>query len=238
MHKPIVNAISDKEFIEIVQSSETMTELSLKLGFKQKAGGDSIKRIKDRMKKLNIQMKEKTKTKKEIQDEQSLKMTKPEKIIFNKTDDGDIKISVNFTNSNEVGLVGEKHFEFMCARYGIKFFKEISASLPYDYIIILNGEFKKVQVKTSEHISEGKIIFQTTHGRYISDKKVLKNYLKDDVDLFYLYSIELDTGFIIESTDDNPSTMTINLDTYSGQSRVRYAGEYTFKKFLQKYLDI
>lgn len=239
MHRPIVNAISDEDFKNIVESSQTMTELSLKLGFKHKAGGEAIKRIKTRMEKLNIKMKEKPKSKKEILLEKMKQMqpARLEKITFSKDKDNEIKIDVNFSNSNEVGLVGEKNFEFMCARYGINFFKELTSALPYDYLILLGDEFKKVQVKTSEKIKDNKLAFENKHGRYIADKKELYTYSKEDVDLFYLYSIELDTAFVVESTEKNPGIIYINLDADSGRSNVRYANDYTFKNFLKNYYE-
>ena len=58
----------------------------------------------------------------------------------------------NYDCSTLKGLVGEKYFEFLCAKNQIPCFRANSDVDGYDYLIKLKDSFKKVQVKTKEFL--------------------------------------------------------------------------------------
>ena len=59
MNKDKIYAVSDEEFINIVKNSNSISEISRKLGFAHKPGERSTARIRERIKTLNLEIKQK-----------------------------------------------------------------------------------------------------------------------------------------------------------------------------------
>lgn len=64
---------------------------------------------------------------------------------------------------------------------------------PYDLIAIKNNKIVKIQVKTTESVKDGKMIFNLTSRNYYVDKK----YTEDDADIFYLYCLETEKSYLL-----------------------------------------
>lgn len=178
MHKAIVNSLTDEEFSQIINSSSSFKEAAKKMGFAHEPGKGSKEKIRLRMKKLNLNFPKKEKI---------------EKVT---------KVSL-YSGGKEIGFVGEKAFEFLCAKNKIDFFREPSDSKPYDYIIKLKDGFKTLQVKTTEFSDNGVAIFKLDKSRTEKkdDKLVYtrKVYKEDDkIDYFFLYCIETDDAFLLD----------------------------------------
>lgn len=195
MNKDLVYSVSDSEFKKIVRESYYLNQVGKKLGFKHTPGGRSKKRISERMESLNLSLKKLP--------------PKPE----------ELKRDSNYGNTKDVGFVGEKYFEYECAKNNIIFLKTSSDNLPYDYLIWTNDGFKKVQVKTAEFLKSGgtRAVFNFRKGNYYTGHA--RNYSKEDTDLFYLFSIEGEMSFLIDFKKDLYA-ITIRLDHENSRQNV------------------
>lgn len=90
-------------------------------------------------------------------------------------------------NTKDKGLIGESYFIYLCSLYGIRVLEPRGDNCPYDFVIELNGEFKRVQVKSSTFSKNGSTIFGVAKS---PSYKVEEAYTKEDCDLFFLYDIE------------------------------------------------
>ena len=173
MNKPIVDSIEDQKFIEIVKSSFSINDVAKKIGFKHTPGGESKKKIKERMQKLGVTLCEKDKV-----------------ITYH-------NIPSSYNSTSELGLIGEKYFEYLCAKHAIPCLKPILDIYGYEYMICVGEKYLKIQIKTSEYIktSNGVIEFSLTRGNPMTNKTKYDN----NVDYFFLYCVEKDMALLYKN---------------------------------------
>ena len=92
------------------------------------------------------------------------------------------------------GDIAEKLFELECIRRCIPIYAPINSATRDDYVIVIDGEFKKVQIKYIS-LSNSLISISFAKGQNGRDK-VLK-YTKDEIDLFFVYCPDLDEWYDI-----------------------------------------
>ena len=62
------------------------------------------------------------------------------------------------SKNKQIGIIGEQILIAEFIKHGINVLLPVGDNSPYDIVIELNGIFYKVQVKTTEHIKNGKMI--------------------------------------------------------------------------------
>lgn len=216
MNKAIVYALKDDEFMSIIQDSYNINEAGRKMGFAHEPGKTSKEKIRARMKELNISFKKKEKDVIQIEEK------------------------ISQYNAYEIGFIGEKAFEFLCAKNKLEFFRESTDNKPFDYLINLNNEYKKVQIKTAEFSQNGKIEFYLNKTRIKSDGDKLKyshqKYSIDILDYFFLYCIETNQGFLVNIKEvNNKSMLTIRLNESLNkqEKKCNFAEKYSFENVLK-----
>lgn len=116
---------------------------------------------------------------------------------------------MNRRNENPIkkGDLAEKLFELECVNRDIPIFAPVNSASRVDYIVQLEGEFKKVQIK---YISsyENKIAISFTknqNGRRDkeTDKPLYKKYTADEIDLYMVYCPDTSKWYSIPMTYAN-----------------------------------
>ena len=228
MHKSLVD-IPVEEFIELVSNSSNINELGIKLGFSDRPGKSSREKIKKRMDLLeldfsNIETKEENPEKIKIE-------KKPEKI----------KIEIGH-NMKDIGNIGEAYFQYECLKNDIPISKVIGENRPYEFVVEFGkNNFKKIQVKTSSVFENGKSIFYLRKTNIKKQKYSMESYSEGDLDYYYLYSLVLECGYLVEFKNAGDS-ITIRKDIKyngynDGQNSVKKHDEYLFKNVLLKILE-
>jgi len=179
MHKDLVNKKTDIEFSQIVENSSSIFEVAKKIGFSHSPGENSKKKIKDRIKNLG------------------LVLGKMKNTEFSER----IEINEHFYNCKDIGNVGVAKFILECVEFGLIVSSPFGDNSPYDFILDLNGELKKIQVKTTSVYDSGVSIFRTVKSYRINKKNISTKYKKSEIDYFYCYSIPLKEGYFIKSDD-------------------------------------
>lgn len=98
-------------------------------------------------------------------------------------------------NSKRIGNIGEARILSEFVKWGIPIYVQFGDTEKADYIADFNGKLNKIQVKTTESLSNDKSYFtvrlyslSTKNG-----KQIKVRYSKEDVDYFGIYCIESDT---------------------------------------------
>ena len=135
-------------------------------------------------------------------------------------------------NSKRIGNIGE-------AAVLAKFVeKEIPVYLPFgdnekaDLIIDINNTLLKVQVKTSNRLDQGSLIFNTRSSRGLSSSTVL--YSEEDIDLYACYSLITKEIYILYRKDFSQGLTSLRIEeSKNNQTKnVNFAKDYTLDKFL------
>lgn len=220
MNKPIWTNMSDDEFMEIVNKSKSMDEIGRALGFKHRPGSSSRKKIKDRI--ASISNKEKVNCI-DYKDYNNLRKHQPRESNFKKTTD--------------LGTVGEKYLEFICAKMQIPIMRPISDTVNFDHVILINNRFLRIQVKTTEFLENklGDITFMLRHGNDRTTK--CEKYSIGDFDYFFLFCNETNESFLIPFDKERQSIVLRErknaIYTYNTSN---YKDEYTFEKVISTLL--
>lgn len=132
------------------------------------------------------------------------------------------------SHSKTIGIIGEQVLISEFIKKGFNVLTPIGDNLPYDFVVELEGRFIKIQVKTTEKVIDGCMIFQTNHSNPYT--RVNHKYSKSEIDYFGLYCIE--NGFIglipIEECDSKAIKLRM-VDTKNHQRKhVRFASDYQF----------
>ena len=105
----------------------------------------------------------------------------------------------DFNNQYEwaawLGNYGEDKFLERCSRKNINCHKA-SKSLRYDFVIEINGKFKKVQVK-SISLEQGRTIHRAPLSTHHTKSGNRMKYTKDEIDFFALYLYENDEVYLV-----------------------------------------
>ncbi len=117
----------------------------------------------------------------------------------------------------------------------VKVSKPFGDNLPYDFILDVYGELIKVQVKTArpKKHSTNVIEYNTISTRVNAKGNYKKYYTEGDIDLFLIYSYEVDEVYVMSNCGLR-SRGTFNLEyPCTGQkSNIRLAENFTLDKFL------
>lgn len=229
MHKPIVYSISDNDFKEIVASSISVDEVARKLGFAGKPGSASRSKIKSRMDNLHIKLGVSP-----SEDDTSQNDITSRKEFMDNYKDNKKRVhqKSNFDKTSDLGVVGEKYFEYLCAKNRIPCMRPISDTSFYDYVIYINSTFLKIQVKTTEFVDNklGDITFRLTHGNDKTTKREV--YPDDSFDYFFLFCNETSESFLYKYHPQSAVTFRERSNILYEYCTSKYKDEYTFDSVL------
>jgi len=94
------------------------------------------------------------------------------------------------------GIASESLSHYYFLKKGYSVLAPISHDNPFDFVVLKNGEFKKVQVKST--ISERVSIRKSSKKHYSEDKAVSVRYKEDEIDLLCLHFISTGNFYVLE----------------------------------------
>lgn len=132
------------------------------------------------------------------------------------------------------GDIAEKMFELECVKNDIDIFKPINSNGRVDYIIVLEGQCKRVQIKyISEYNNRIAVSFtKNQNGRKDKDGKNLHiKYSPNEIDLFFVYCPNTNEWYDIPITLANTARCitlrTSNITSKNNQTKgVVFASDF------------
>ena len=126
------------------------------------------------------------------------------------------------------GDLAEKLFEVECIKRDIPIYAPVNSATRDDYVVVIDDEFKKVQIKYISMYDSKKInvtFMKTQNGR--SKDKNLK-YTEDEIDLFFVYCPDLDEWYNIPiSLAKENRTITLRDPSYKPKNNQTKGVRYT-----------
>lgn len=157
-----VNAISEKEFINLVKTSSNVSEISKKLGYSTSSGGR--KEINKRINDLKLD---------------TSHFTKPSNNYYPRTNKSEM-------STKQLGNIGESVTLAKFVRLNVPVYIPYGDNEKADLIAEFNGRLNKIQVKTSEFSKNNKISFNLLSHT----KSGIHMYNELEVDYFSLYNLQ------------------------------------------------
>ena len=136
---------------------------------------------------------------------------------------------MDYINTHVIGDIGEAYAIAKFTEHNIKILIPFSMNLPYDYVIDVDGQLYKVQVKTTEKIKDdNKMVFHICRTNPNTKRRIV--YTKDEIDYFFLYCIENKWCGIISINEAQKEYLYIYLDfpRYCNQADLKIAADYEF----------
>lgn len=142
------------------------------------------------------------------------------------------------TYTSKIGLLGELRTMEEFEKHGISVYVPISHDSEVDMIAEINGEFKKIQVKSSTRSDGDRCNFglQSSNTRYRKDGKLngrKKSYSPDEIDYFSLYDYNDDEVYLLEN-DHERTWITLRSSPMKNpnQNSPNYKEDYRIDKIL------
>jgi hypothetical protein len=143
-----------------------------------------------------------------------------------------------FFNTKDIGDIGEASFQLECLKKGITVAKVVGDNKPYEFIMDLNNNFYKIQVKTTYSTNgNGISIFRTTSTVRVKNKYVANVYIKEMIDYFYLYNVELDKGFLIEPNGQKTIRIRHENSLNNQIKNINFEEDYLFENIIEKLIN-
>ena len=136
-------------------------------------------------------------------------------------------------NSKRIGNIGEAITVAKFVEKGIPVYLPFGDNEKIDLIIEIKGKLLKVQVKTSNRLYKGSLIFNTRSTRSGTKETVL--YSEEDIDLYACYSLITKELYILERIEFSQGTVFLRIeDSKNNQIKnIKYAKNYTLCEFLK-----
>ena len=103
--------------------------------------------------------------------------------------------------TKEEGILGEAKVLSKFIELGVPISIPFGDNCSYDLIAEFNGKLQKIQVKTSAQTHNGCTSFRVRKVRINRNQNIIKNYTKEEVDYYALYSIKRDKIFLVKFDD-------------------------------------
>lgn len=130
-------------------------------------------------------------------------------------------------NTNDKGNHAELRVAAKLKSLGLTVLTPFAEETTYDIVVDNGGTFTKVQVKSSRSKGDGKIVFNC-HSTPWTDSSEARQYTKEDIDVFAVFSSEYDECYCVPLEDANNYTMTLNIDEDSKHPANEYLLENYF----------
>ena len=105
---------------------------------------------------------------------------------------------------------------------------------PYDIVVELDSEFRKLQVKSSR-FKKGSIIVSLKRTNMTSDGAQNKYYTADEIDAYAVYSPEFDVNYYVPFEEAPKSQMRLRVNPVDPQHRsndIRWAEDHELENFI------
>lgn len=138
-------------------------------------------------------------------------------------------MSITYKNSRSVGNIGESIALTEFVKKGISVFIPFGQNTPMDLISFVNGEFFKIQVKKTQKVKNGTMIFEMCRTNGFTLERT--PYTVDDTDFFFLYCIENNyMGLVNFNEVQGLITLTLRVDKPRNNQikGIRFADTYNF----------
>lgn len=137
-------------------------------------------------------------------------------------------------NTVTIGDIGESVAVMKFLKKGCAVSKPLTNNARYDLIVEINNKLYKVQVKSTQSINAGKMVFATKTTNYTKGSWENHNYTTDEVDIFFLYCVDNDwCGLYIPSIgEDIQKGISIRVEKPKNNQKVgiHMCEDYEFDK--------
>lgn len=131
--------------------------------------------------------------------------------------------------TSELGAIGELKIKQLLLTYGIETYEPLLDINGADLLVVLNGEFKRVQIKTTKTFKSEDLLFYDFRRK--SRTNGFMNFPNDyDVDYFFLYCLENDWCGIVDCSAFNQNTLSIRFG--GGNKNSHSADDYSLNNYL------
>lgn len=136
-------------------------------------------------------------------------------------------------DTKQLGLLGELKAQYDFTKYGWTVVTPIGNFKSYDFIVLKDNTMLKIQVKTTEKVNNGVMKFS------IDSKNEYRHkiYNKNDFDLYYLYCLENEQGYLYPLKDSPNTAIHLRIqDTKSNQKKnVHFAKDFEFETQIKRF---
>lgn len=139
-------------------------------------------------------------------------------------------------NNTRNGGIGEIAIQQKFISLGCDVCKPVIEGHPYDLVVLWDGKFHKIQIKTTEKIVNDTMTwFIAQHDRSNSQKNKRKAYSVDDAEYFALYCIATNTAYLVPVAEAGKEKISIKLDSYSGirQKTMHFEKDFQFENYVK-----
>ena len=142
-------------------------------------------------------------------------------------------------NNKSIGNIGEAKALAKFVEYGFPVFIPFGENEKADMIVEFNNKLNRIQVKTSFHADQGKMIFDLTSNRKIKNNYIRRKYEQNEIDYFVCYNVLRNKLYLIPIEDiQNKSNIVIRYyrPKINNLSRVRKEYDYLFDNAIKRIL--
>lgn len=137
-----------------------------------------------------------------------------------------------------LGTIGEAAILTEFLKHNVDVLIPYGDNLPYDMAIVINNNFYKIQVKTTEQVVDGCMVFNICKTNPYTKTNI--KYTKEEIDYFALYCVETNwCGLIsIEECLSKELRIRTHLPKNKQIDRSKLADDYAFNKQMIKIFNI
>jgi hypothetical protein len=130
----------------------------------------------------------------------------------------------------EKGQRSEAAIVFEFVRRGLTVLEPFGDNERYDVVIEESGSFYRVQIKTGR-LENGRIQFETRSSGTLT-RKIKKEGYEGEIDVFAVYSPEIEEAFIVPVSKAPKTTMGLRVEeSEKSLPNINWAEDYTLEKW-------
>jgi hypothetical protein len=135
------------------------------------------------------------------------------------------------THPKERGQKSEAAIRFEFIKRGVPVLEPFGDNERYDLVIEAAGEFHRVQIKTGR-MENGRVQLETRSSGTLT-RKVRKENYDGEIDVFAIYSPEIEDAFVVPISEAPGTTMGLRVKASEKPSpNINWVEEYTIDKWL------
>lgn len=136
------------------------------------------------------------------------------------------------STTNTVGIIGEQAIILAFVSRGYQVLTPVGNNARYDMVVDIDGRFIRIQVKTTEHVKDGLMVFETCKSNPYKHEGI--RYSKDETDYFAFYCIE--NGYIgLYPVSEHPfkqTTLRLVEPKSNQRTNIKFAADYAFDQMI------
>ena len=136
------------------------------------------------------------------------------------------------STTNTVGIIGEQAAILAFVSHGYQVSTPVGNNARYDLVVDIDGRFVRIQVKTTQCVKNGLMVFGTCKSNPYKHEGI--RYNKNEVDFFALYCIENGYLGLFPVSEQSLKQTTLRLEKPRSKQRanVKFADDYEFNKMI------